>query len=209
MPNAGARYDVNATRSSLGFRAVGLRDVLFGRKKLSEPRDDRLFALTTAAVTLQTELGLKPGGAAAIAFKPQSSGEFRSAFDEVDQLVDAIAEQSGSKIERQTDEYGFDWIVLHDQQLEDLVGAAHTLAAELTAKGFGAQLLAAIFRFDGGEHPVYWIYGFKRGAFWPFVPIGEQKRDNATELELKAKLEHELPIEQDLTRWLALFDAPV
>ena len=55
---------------------------------------------------------------------------------------------------------------------------------------------------------MYWIYGFKRGAFWPFVPIGEQKRDNANELELKAKLEHELPIEPDLTRWLALFDAP-
>ena len=91
----------------------------------------------------------------------------------------------------------------------DLVGAAHTLAAEMTAKGFGSQLLAATFKFEGGEHPVYWIYGFKRGAFWPFVPIGDQKRDNATELELKAKLEQELPVEQDLTRWLALFDAPV
>jgi hypothetical protein len=41
------------------------------------------------------------------------------------------------------------------------------------------------------------------------VPVGDQKRDNAYELELKAKLEPELPVEQDLTRWLALFDAPV
>ena len=57
---------------------------------------------------------------------------------------------------------------------------------------------------------MYWIYGFKRGAFWPFVPAGDGKnRENATELELKAKLERELPIEQDLTRWLALFDAPI
>jgi hypothetical protein len=57
---------------------------------------------------------------------------------------------------------------------------------------------------------VYWIYGFKRGAFWPFVPNPDGKtRDNARELELKAKLEGELPVEQDLTRWLALFDAPV
>ena len=93
--------------------------------------------------------------------------------------------------------------------LQALSGAAHTVASELTAQGFGPQLLAAAFRFEGGDRPVYWIYGFKRGAFWPFIPNGEQKRDNATELELKAKLEHELPIEQDLTRWLALFDAPV
>jgi hypothetical protein len=188
---------------------VGLRDVLFGRKKLSEPKDDRLFALTTAAVTLQTELGLKPAGAGAIAFKPQSSGEFRSAFDDVDQLVDAVAQQCGSQVERKSDEFGFDWIVVHDPDLEDVVATAHTLAAELTAKGFGSQLLAATFKFDGGERPVYWIYGFKRGAFWPFVPVGDNKRDNALELELKAKLEQELPIEQDLTRWLALFDAPL
>jgi hypothetical protein len=188
---------------------VGIRDVLFGRKKLAEPKDDRLFGLTTAAVTLDTELRLKTAGVAAIAFKPQSSGEFRSAFDDIDQLVEAVAQSSGSQIERKSDEFGFDWIVVRDEQLEDLVGAVHTVASEMTAKGFGAQLLAADFKFDGGEHPVYWIYGFKRGAFWPFVPVGDNKRDNATELELKAKLEHELPIEQDLTRWLALFDAPV
>ena len=67
-----------------------------------------------------------------------------------------------------------------------------------------------MFRFDGGKHPVHFIYGYKRGAFWPFVPTGEEKqRDNAEELELKAKLEGELPFEQDLTRWLALFDAPL
>ena len=188
---------------------MGLKDVLFGRKKLPGPKDDRLFALTTAAVTLQVELGLKTAGAAAIAFKPQSSGEFRSAFDDVDKLIDAVAQQSGTTIERQTDEYGYDWIVVHDPDLEDLVGAAHTLASELTAQGFGEQLLAAIFRFEGGDHPVYFIYGFKRGAFWPFVPLGKETRDNAMELELKAKLEQELPIEPDLTRWLALFDAPV
>jgi len=108
---------------------VGLRDVLFGRKKLSEPKEDQLFALTTAAVTLETELGLKCGGAAAIAFKPQSSGEFRSAFDDVDKLVDAVAQSSGTQVERKTDEYGYDWIVVHDPDLEDLVGAAHTLAS--------------------------------------------------------------------------------
>jgi len=86
----------------------------------------------------------------------------------------------------------------------------HLVASELVARGFGEQLLAAVFKFQGGKHPVYWVYGFKRGAFWPFIPTGEGKeRDNAEELELKAKLEKELPVEQDLTRWLALFDAPI
>jgi len=188
---------------------LGLRDILSGRKKLPGPKDDRLFALTTAAVTLQVELGLTTAGVAAITFKPQSSGEFRSAFDDVDKLTDAVAQQCGSEVERKSDEYGFDWIVIRDPDLEDLVTTAHTLAAELTAQGFGEQLLAAVFRFQGAPNPVYWIYGFKRGAFWPFVPAGKDQRDNAYELELKAKLERELPVEQDLTRWLALFDAPI
>jgi hypothetical protein len=190
---------------------VGLRDVLFGRKKLPGPKEDRLFALSTAAVTLQTECGLNPAGAAAITFKPQSSGEFRSAFDDVDQLVEAAAQSAGSTIEHTSDDYGYDWLIVRDPDLEDLVTTVHVVAAELIAKGFGEQLLAAIFRFGGtDDHPVYWIYGFKRGAFWPFVPNPDGKtRDNARELELKAKLEAELPVEQDLTRWLALFGAPV
>ena len=42
------------------------------------------------------------------------------------------------------------------------------------------------------------------------MPKGEDKeRDNAEELELKAKLEKELPVENDLSRWFAIFDAPV
>jgi hypothetical protein len=188
---------------------VGIRDVLFGRKKLAEPKEDKVFALTTAAVTLDTELGLKTAGVAAVAFKPQSSGEFRSAFDDVDKLIEAVAQSCGSTVERKSDEYGFDWMIVRDPDLEDIVTTVHALAGEMTAQGFGAQLLAAPFRFDGNANPVYWIYGFKRGAFWPFVPIGDQKRDNAFELELKAKLEGELPIEPDLTRWLALFDAPI
>jgi hypothetical protein len=56
---------------------------------------------------------------------------------------------------------------------------------------------------------VYWVYGYKQGAFWPFVPTGEKDRDNAEELELKAKLDNELPIEPDLSRWFGLFNAPL
>jgi len=119
---------------------VGLRDALFGKKKLSEPKDDRLFALTTSAVTLEVELGLKTAGVAALAFKPQSSGEFRNAFEEIDKLIAAVAESCGSQVDRKTDEYGYEWIVIRDPDLEDLVTTVHTLASELTAQGFGSQL---------------------------------------------------------------------
>jgi hypothetical protein len=190
---------------------MGLRDVLFGRKKLSEPSLERLFALSTANVTLETEVGLKPAGVAAVTFKPLSSGDFDRVHGDVETLLRAAAESSGSTVERKTDSYGYEWVIVRDADLEDVVTAVHLVASELKAQGFGSQLLAAPFRFEGtGKNPVYLIYGFKRGAFWPFIPTGEeQKRDNAAELELKAKVEKELPIEQDLTRWLGLFEAPI
>ena len=189
---------------------MGLRDVLFGRKQLKSAKSERIFAISTARVTLEVELGLKPAGAAAVVFKPLSAGEFVRAENEMQELLDVAARESGSRVERRSDEMGFEWLIVRDPDLEDLVTTVHLVGSELVARGFGPQLLAAMFGFDGGKHPVYWIYGYKRGAFWPFVPTGEgQERDNATELELKAKLEKELPIEQDLTRWFALFDAPV
>ena len=188
---------------------MGLADVLFGRKKLKDPARERLFALSTARVTLETELGLRTSGAGAVVFKPLSAGEFVRAENELQALLDKVAQESSSRVERRSDEFGFEWLIVHDAQLEDLVATVHLIGSELQDRGFGPQLLAAAFRFDGHEHPVYWIYGYKRGTFWPFVPTGEdQERDNAQELELKAKLEHELPIEADLSRWLGLFDAP-
>jgi hypothetical protein len=189
---------------------VGLRDVLLGKKKLAGPARERLFALTTAAVTLDTELGLRTAGAAGVVFKPLSAAEFVRAENDLQQLLDAVATSSSSKLERREDSFGYTWIIVRDPDLEDQVATIHAVAQGLEEQGFGSQLLAAVFKFEGGKHPVYWIYGYKRGAFWPFVPTGEdQKRDNAEELELKAKLEKELPVEQDLSRWFGVFDAPL
>jgi PspA associated protein B len=191
---------------------MGLTDILFGRKKLKGPAEERLFALSTAAVTLQTELNLTTAGAAGVVFKPLSAGEFVRAENELQELVEAVAQSSGAKLERKEDSFGFSWLIVRDPDLEDQVTAVHAVASELQSRGFGDRLLAAAFKFggSGAKHPVYWIYGYKTGTFWPFVPTGSgQERDNAEELELKAKLEDELPVEQDLTRWLGLFDAPV
>jgi hypothetical protein len=159
---------------------------------------------------LDTELGLKPAGVGAVCFKPLSAGEFARADSDLQELLDSAARDSGSQVERKSDTYGFEWIVVRDPDFEDVVTTVHLIGSELQAKGFGPQLLAAAVRFDGGKHPVYFVYGYKRGAFWPFVPTGkDQERDNAEELELKAKLEHELPFEQDMSRWFGLFDAPL
>ena len=191
---------------------MGFTDVLFGRKKLKTPAQERLFALSTARVTLDTELGLKSAGSGGIVFKPLSAGEFVRAENDLQAVLDGVAAEYGSRLERKSDDFGYEWIVVRDADLEDQVTTVHAVSQGLQEAGFGGQLLAAAFKFEPkfGDGPdVYWIYGFKRGAFWPFVPKGEKERDNAEELELKAKLENELPVEQDLSRWFGLFDAPL
>ncbi len=124
------------------------------------------------------------------------------------ELLELAARESDSRIERTTDDFGFEWLVVRDEQFEDLVTTVHLVGSELDERGFGPQLLAAVFKFQGAK-PLYWIYGYKRGAFWPFVPVGERDRDNAEELELKAKMEKELPIEPDISVWFGLFGAPI
>jgi len=189
---------------------MGLLDSFFGKKRLKGATLDRLFALSASVVAIEADLGLQPAGAAAVVFKPLSAGEFVRAENEIQELLDVAARDSSSKIERTHDTYGYEWFVIRDPDVEDLVTSTHLISSELRDRGFDEQLLAAVFLFKGGEHPVYLIYGYKRGTFWPFIPTGkEQERDNAEELRMKAELEKEIPIEQDLTRWFGLFGAPL
>jgi hypothetical protein len=189
---------------------MGLFDVLFGKKKLKSATLDRLFALSTAYVSLQTEQGLRTSGSGAVIFKPLSASEFVRVENEIQQLLEVASRDSGSEVKRREDTYGYTWLVIRDPDFEDLVTSTHLISSELQARGFGEQLLAAVFRFDGGKHPVYLVYGYKSATFWPFVPTGDdQNRDNPEELRLKNELEKELPIEGDLSRWFGLFGAPL
>src|SRR5437763_4121734 len=127
---------------------MGLADVLFGRKKLKSPAQERLFALSTARVTLDTELGLKPAGAGGIVFKPLSAGEFVRAENDLQQVLDAVAGESGSRLERKSDDFGYEWIVVRDTDLEDQVTTIHAVAQGLEEAGVGEQLLAAAFKVE-------------------------------------------------------------
>src|ERR1700733_6879307 len=100
---------------------MGLTDALFGKKKLKPPNEDSLFALTTACVTLETELGLKPAGVGAVTYRPLSSGDFTPVDNAAEALVKDAARSSGGEVERKTDSFGFEWVIIHDEHIEDQV----------------------------------------------------------------------------------------
>ena len=189
---------------------MGILDVLFGRSKPVKAKTEQLFAITTAAVTLDTRWGLRPAGSGAVVFRPLSSSYFAETDQEINDLLALAAKEQGSTIERQHDEFGYQWVIVRDPQFEELVAAIHMVTLTLGERGFRDQLLAAVFRFDGGRGgPVYWIYNYKRGTFYPFVPRGDHQRDNTEELRLSAVMERELPMEKSPDQWYALWGIPI
>ena len=190
---------------------MGFLDVLTGKRKIKGPAPDRLFAMSTAGVTLDTELGLKSSGKGAIVFQPLGTADFDRIVAEMEELVKSTGDETGTTIEKQDDKFGYRWMVLTDPEFEDLVVGINAVSTELQAGGYGDRLLAAVFAFRDAEgKPLYWIYNYKRGAFYPFVPSGgEQQRDSERELRLQAQIGAELPVEAQLERWFPLWDIPI
>ena len=187
---------------------MGLLDPLLGRTRVPEAKTDSLFAITTAAVAMESEFGLKPDGLAAICFKPMESSKYDSARSEIDDILKLSMTATGTKYRIEKDNYEFLWIRLEDRDFEDLVTVIHMISQTLIDQGFGTQLLCAVYRFQG-ENTVYWIYSFKQGRFYPFVPQEGQKRKTSLEFRLKALLENELPVEKDMEKWYPLWGMPI
>ena len=187
-----------------------LEALLGGRRKLKPPAEDRLFAMATAQVQLDAGLGLKHKGVAGIAFQSVATADFKEIVKDTEELLRGSAEDSGTQVETRDDEYGYRWILLRDGDFEDLIVAINTVSSSLEGGGYGDRVLAAVVPFEEEGRPIYFIYNYKRGSWYPFVPApGEKQRNNERELQLKAQISNELPIEPELTRWFPLWDLPL
>ncbi len=87
--------------------------------------------------------------------------------------------------------------------------AINVVSSNLETGGYGERLLCAVFAFEEKGRQIYFIYNFKRGAYYPFVPAGDKQRDTERELQLKAQIGGELPIEPELERWFPLWEIPL
>ncbi|MBA2566641.1 MAG: PspA-associated protein PspAB [Thermoleophilaceae bacterium] len=189
---------------------MGLLDALLGgQRKLKAPAPDRLFAMSTAQVTLEVEVGLQHRQRAGIVFQPIATGDFRQILQETEELLRGAAKDTGTEIESHDDKFGYRWLILRDADFEDLVVSLNTVSTQLQGGGYGDRLLACVFAFEQSGGPVYFIYNFKRGAFYPFVTRGEETRDTEAELRLMAQLRSELPLEEEIGRRLPLWDIPL
>jgi hypothetical protein len=192
---------------------MGLLDILLGRTKPVAPDLDQLFALPSAAVTLEAAAGFTPTGSGAVCFATVEGAAFEQTHREVQALLDADADRDGPPVRLRRDEYGYSWLVSEraPDELPQLVNDLHAVNASMEVNGFGPQLLCSLAGFRDGEgRTLALVYLYKRGTWFPFAPLPDagQRRDNALELRVRAALGDDLRIEQDLSRWFPVWGAP-
>jgi hypothetical protein len=191
---------------------VGFLDSLLGRTKPVQPKLDDLFALPSAAITLEAGAGFKPTGSGSVCFRPVEGRSFADVQKDVTELLDVSSgNEGGLPVEVSKDSYGFTWIVSSrmSDDLEALVTDLHAVNSALVDNGFGPQLLCTLVAFrDDEERSLALVYLFKRGTFYPFAPTANEHRDNALELQVKGVIGDDLKFEPDLGRWFPVWGAP-
>lgn len=204
----------------MGFR--DFMDAVLGSSRLPKAKSDKLFAISTASVTLESNLGLKPSGSAGICFKPIGATSYESARKEIQELLEFSSKETDTEFRLEKDEYNFLWAIFKDPDFEDLVASIHLVSQTLEDRGFGKQILCAIYRFDSepeagtvgregktsGKKTVYWIYNFKQGTYYPFIPLSGRQRDSPFEFKLRAEMEREMPVEKNVEKWYPLWGIP-
>lgn len=195
---------------------MGLRDILTGRHEVKGPAPDHLFAISTAYVTLQSEHQIDPSGSAAIVFQALATSEFESTLKDMEEVVTATGGESGTTVSTEDDSYGYRWMILHNPpgapSVEDLAVGINAVSGSIETAGYGERILCAVFAFsDARKQRVYFIYNYKRGKWYPFVPdpAGAQQRLTERELQIKAQMASEIPIEPELERWFPLWGIPI
>ncbi|MER7725650.1 hypothetical protein [Streptomyces sp. NPDC096323] len=192
---------------------MGLLDTILGRSKPVRPDLDQLFAVPSAALTLQAATGFTPTGRGSVCFAGVEGGAFARIQQDVRELLDADTGRGGVPVEFSRDAYGYTWLLAR-QPPEDtaaLVNDLHAVNTLLQDGGFGPQLLCSLIGFRDGEgRSLALVYLYKRGTFYPFAPVpgGGEKRDSQRELQVRAALGDDLRVEKDLARWFPVWGAP-
>lgn len=169
----------------------------------ADPED--LFGMSTAYMTMEADLDYPNEGSAALCFSSVDSTDFEDTLREVRDILEAGEAETGTSAAIEMDQQGYHWIVLEDSDPEDLVTSIHFAADTFIERGYGSRLLAALFAFQKDSRHVYWVYSFRRGAYYPFAPERGRERDQSAEFKLQSVLDGELGIEDETDYWYPLW----
>ncbi|WP_336360527.1 PspA-associated protein PspAB [Haladaptatus sp. ZSTT2] len=185
-----------------------IREVLGMRAEADSMRaadPDDLFGMSTAYLTMEADLGFEPSAEAALCFAGVDNTDFADTVREVDDILHAGKEETGTDVSFQKDGHGYEWVVLEDDDPEDLVTSIHFAADTFIERDYGSRLLAAVFGFEKDGQSAYWIYSFRRGTYYPFAPKGSKEHESSVEFKLESVLDGELELEPQKEFWYPLW----
>ena len=123
-------------------------------------------------MTLETSYDITSAGVAGIVFQPLATSDFQSIAQGHGGGRQGDRRRHAARPSRpRDDDYGFRWLIVRDQAVEDLVVAINGVSTSIEDGGYGERLLCAVFAFkDADGAPINFIYNYKRGSWYPFVP---------------------------------------
>jgi hypothetical protein len=180
-----------------------------GRTKPKQANLDSLFLVPSAAVTLETSAGFTPTGTGSVCYRAADGAAYQQIQDDVVALIEDDPDKPDVTVSK--DDFGFTWlgVTRAPSDIEGLCTDLHAVNSALEEQGFATGLLCSVVPFaDRTGRKVGLVYLYKQGTFYGFAPTGPKTRDNLLEIQVRDELAAELPMEDDLQRWLALWGAP-
>ena len=206
---------------------MGFWDAIRGQTRPKAARLDALFAVPSAAMSLEAGLGLQPTGVGSVCFRAAEGNAGTLTQADAAALVSV---DGGPRTTSRVDEYGYTWLTVHAGPADavglpattggggpsaapvdtaGLVTSLHAVNSALEAQGFGPGLLCSTVGFvDAGGARSFLVYLYKQGTFYPFCPTGPTSRDPMRERVLRDTVAGDLPIEPDTGRWMPLWGLP-
>ena len=185
---------------------MGFWDTMTGRTKPVAPKLDGLFALPPAVITLETAADFKMTGRGAICFRAAEGPAFAQTLTDVVALLD---DDDDPDVEVVTDQFGFTWLLARQEDMGALVTDLHAVTTSLEVQGFGHAVLCSLVSF---ADPVGTVPGaglpIQAGHVLPVRPHRTAASGTTSWSSRSVTCSADLPIEQDLSRWMALWGAP-
>ena len=195
------------------FRFLG------GRRR---PRSDWsvISTVLNAGKRLRDDGRVSPGRLGGLIFRPADIPVLNNLDSELRNALYQGPDATRTAFRIEDDPHGTRWVVLEDGDFRDLVSSAYTVGNLLGAKGAAEQLLGVVFSVrlapgpaaPGERRPpssAYWIYTYRRKAYYPFVPTGEGERDRPAELHLAAQMRRAgITVDRSLEDWFGLWGIP-
>src|ERR1700729_2974118 len=112
---------------------MGFLDILPARRKLAQPAEDRLFAISTAYVTFETAQEITTRGSAAIVFQSLATADFTSIVRDMVEVIRATASDSATAVETSEASSGFSWLILAGDDFDSPVVGINAVSTALEA----------------------------------------------------------------------------